>query len=244
MNLKSVIAAGCLVSALAIAGNASSTNVFFSDHNFGPGWVYTLSGIRSGGTETHGASTPATGGDPGSFESEKHSLTSPVGGPDMAAYFSNFDPIYSFTGSFVSVSYGWDLNDLGAFGVGYSLAIQQNGVVYVHSSGNLGAVFPPSGWANGQNPFQGATLHAVDFCAVTNPLGTSVADHFLDCNQNPVFSSPTQMSVFGIAVANSFTANGNSASYASGIDNWCVELKNAVGTVGSGGSTKKCKTRK
>ncbi len=111
--------------------------------------------------------------------------------------------------------------------------------MFVHSNGNASAVFPPSGWANGQNPLTGSNLGPTAFCAVINPLGTIVADHFLDCTQHPVFNSPSQLTVFGYAVSNSFSANGGTVSYASGIDNWCVQLKKPVGTAGKGRS-KKC----
>jgi hypothetical protein len=241
--LKFLMTSACVIGALAAAGNAVSGSVFFADGNFGSGWVYSLAGIRSGDTETHSATTPPTGGDPGAFESEQHTLTSIVGGDDAAVYYSNFNPVNSFTGRFATVSYSWDLNDLGAPAVGYYMAIEQGGVVYAYANGNAGGVFPPTGWANGQNPFSGTNLNSGNFCEVTNPLGTVYADHFLDCSHNPVFNSATQVSVFGFAVANSFTSNGNTGSYASGIDNWCVQLKKAVGTAGAGQS-KRCHTKR
>lgn len=239
MTMKTLFPAACAVLTLFAAGSAASSNIYFSDGTFGSGWVYSLSGIRAGDSETDSATTPASGGNPGAFEMEKHTLTSVSGGPNAAGYWSNFNPIFSFTGSFASVSYSWDLNDFGQFAVGYSPAIQQGGTVFVHATGNAGAVFPPSGWANGQNPFTGNNLTANAFCAVTNPLGVIGATNFLDCNTHPTFSSPTQLSVFGYAVSNSFSANGGTVSYASGIDNWCVELKKPIGTAGKGRS-KKC----
>ena len=125
----------------------------------------------------------------------------------------NIDPAYTFSGSFDSINYSYNLQDAGDFNVAYSIAISQNGNLY---TGPIDTV-TPNGliWSS----FSGATLTQSSFCLVN-------ADASLNCAANPVFTGNIMPTEFGYLVENSFTSG--TRNYLSGIDNWSVTLNSAV----------------
>jgi hypothetical protein len=229
-----VLAVLLFSAALAATASAQNTVTFF-DATFGPAWVGSVAGIT--GTVTYTFTPVATGGYPGAYEKESHTLTGSGGFGFL--YLANFNPVNTFTGSFKSLSYSYDLQNPGAFDVAYFIAVQQtvNGVtnVYVPNKTLIGptgfdVIQHPLTWANAPNPFFQQGLTASDFCRI--PINANYGND-IDCTSNPDFSNPAQPTEFGYVVGNSFSGRGP-VRYQTGMDNWCVVLDGASGPGGVG----------
>ena len=146
-----------------------------------------------------------------------HSFTAGAGS-NTGMRFQNFDSNYSFSGSFDSLNYSYNLLDPGGLGVGYSIAILQGGILYSSTPLDVVTSANTSTWSPA---FSQTGLTAASFCEVISSSLT------LDCTTNPVFTGNSVPTVFGYLVSNSFL-NSGSRLYASGIDNWSVTLVNAA----------------
>ncbi len=145
------------------------------------------------------------------WEKDTHSFDS-TGAAGMR--FLNINAAYTFTGSFASLSYSYNLQDSGSLNVGYSIAIVQNGNVYTSSP--LDVVTPNDLTWSANGVFGMTNLSASSFLLVNSDLSLGAA--------LPAFSGTME---FGYLVANSDTTGGP-RSYVSGIDNWSVTLNNAA----------------
>jgi len=226
-----VLAALLLSAALSTTASAQ-TNVAFSDGTFSSGWTSVVAGAASGDTEFALTLTPETsGGYPGAWLKEKYSLH---GTNALVAWFVS-NPANTFTGTFASLNYSYDLQNPGpAFG-GHEIAIEQNGTIYIPGSPIIVEDVLPNtsagtAWADEPNPWFHRGLTASQFCAVPSNWSDFVP---LDCSSNPSFSTP-ETTVFGYAVGTSFLGGPGKDNGVMGIDNWCLVLVGASGPGGSG----------
>jgi hypothetical protein len=237
-----LVLAALLLSAALSATASAQTNVAFSDGTFvvssgqppSPGWTYVVAAAAAGDayTPTLTLTQKLTGGNPGDWMSEYFTMK----GTNTAVIFWVFNPANTFTGTFASLNYSYDLQDQGhsAF-IGHNMAVEQNGQVYITGNPTVedGLIVAHTAWADEPNPFFHTGLVASQFCAVPPNASDSVP---LDCNSNPDFSTPTT-TVFGYSVGASFqggSPHGPPGVFETGIDNWCVVLVGASGPGGSG----------
>jgi hypothetical protein len=222
-----VLAALLLSTALAATANAQYTVAFFDGdfNSFSSGWMGSVAGTN--GTATVLFKYQSSGGYPMSWESDFHKLS----GTDPVMYAANFNPANRFIGSFASLSYSYDLEDLGAHDVRYAIAVKQGSTVYIADpTAFSNIVNTGNNWGISPNPYFETGLISTQFCEIPSNISYS---NPVNCSSNPVFNSPTQTTLFGYAVGNSFIGTGT-ATYRSGIDNWCVVLNGASGPGGSG----------
>ena len=210
---------------LALAATASAGTITFFDGTFNnpPGWTGSQVASTAGITSPSfafttvligGASNDSANRGDGSglhWEQDTHSFTGTASNNGMR--FLNIDPAYTFTGSFSSLSYSYNLQDAGSHNVAYSIAILQGGNVY---TGPLDTVTP-----------NGTTWSANGVFGMTNLTPSSFFLVNSDLSLGPALSTFSGTMEFGYLVANSFIGTG-SASYQSGIDNWSVTLNNAA----------------
>ena len=228
-----VLAAVLLATTLAATASAQYTVTFF-DGTFGPGWIGSVAGHH--GHVTFSFATKPTGGYPGAWEEESHTWS----GTDAVVFLANFNPINTFTGSFASLSYSYDLEAApGQGGILYAIAVEQMvaGVPTVYIPNDAGptivrldVVSAGDTWQVAPNPYFTTGLIASQFCRIPSNISYTTP---LDCSSHPDFSNPTLPTVFGYAIGNSFIGTKTVTEH-SGIDNWCVVLNNASAPGGSG----------
>jgi hypothetical protein len=226
-----VLVALLLSAALATTASAQ-TNVAFSDGTFSSGWTSVVAGAASGDTNSPVLTlTPRpSGGNPGAWLSERFTLE----GTNALVIFWVFNPANTFTGTFASLNYSYDLQGQGRYTfIGYNMGVEQNDQVYVTGNPTVedGLIAGNTGWADEPNPFFHTGLIASQFCAVPPNASDFVP---LDCNSNPDFSNPATTTVFGYTVGTSWLGGPKGGPYETGIDNWCVVLVGASGPGGSG----------
>ena len=233
-NSKTILhVLAALLLSTALAAMASAQTVAFYDGTFPAStWAGFVAGIT--GTVTFTFTPMAPGGFPGTCEKETHKLTASSGGQAFL-YLANFNPNNSFTGSFNSLSYSYDLTNPGTHDVLYAIAVEQivAGVATVYIPNKtqiLDVISLSKTFITAPNPFFTTGLTASQFCKI--PSNADYGND-IDCSQNPNFSSSTQQTWFGYVVGNSFTGTGT-GTYKTGIDNWCVVLDGASGPGGTG----------
>jgi hypothetical protein len=218
---------------LIFAGAAHANSVTFYDGTFinSPvNWSAAVSSTYGSvtGTPAFAFTAPGSGGDLGGFEMETHSFNSSTA---AGVYIQNFDAMNYFTGTFQSVTYGYNLESLSALPVGYSLAIKDpNGVLWMYSGiGTFASgadVAGGAGWTTDLHFGVPATGQSGDvFCQVLDQtvcsgLNFSIAGTW----------------AFGYEIEDS-DSTGGPRSYSSGLDNFCVTLNGASGTAGPGAYT-------
>jgi hypothetical protein len=227
-----VLAALLLSAALSTTASAQ-TDVAFSDGTFSSGWTSVVAGAASGDTDYTITLTPETsGGYPGAWLKEQFY----VRGTNVLILWFASNPANTFTGTFTSLNYSYDLQNPGiGADVGYEIAIEQNGTIYIPGNPITvedGLITDHTAWAREPNPFFHTGLTASQFCAVPSNFSDFVP---LDCSSNPNFSTPAT-TVFGYTVGTSFLGGPHGGTSVSGIDNWCVVLVGASGAplTGSG----------
>jgi hypothetical protein len=230
-TILQVLAMLLLSAALFTTASAQTTNVAFSDGTFSPCWTYSVAGAASGDTEYALTLTcPTSGGYPGAWMKETFSIH----GTNALVIFWVFNPANTFTGTFASLNYSYDLQDQGrnTF-IGYNMGVEQNGQVYITGNPTIedGLIAGKTAWADEPNPFFHTGLIASQFCAVPPNASDFVP---LDCNSNPDFSNPALTTTFGYTVGTSWLGGPKGGPFETGIDNWCVVLVGASGPGGSG----------
>jgi hypothetical protein len=116
------VLAGLLLSVALAATAGAQTTVSFFDGTFASGWTGSVVGL-SGGTAQFTTTTHASGGNPGAWLQEKHTLD----GDNLTVLWANFNPANTFIGTLVSLGYSYELQDPGAHAIYYFIAVQQNG---------------------------------------------------------------------------------------------------------------------
>lgn len=228
-TLVHIVAGLLLFIGLATAANAQQVSFF--DGTFSTAWVGSVAGIT--GTVTYSFLPSIGGGYPGGYEKESHTLTDSGGLAFL--YLANFNPVNTFTGSFKSLSYSYDLVNPGTHAVFYAIAVKQtvNSVtnVYIPDKTQIDDIINLANpWGIGPNPYFTMGLTASQFCRI--PSNANYGND-IDCTSNPDFSNPAQQTVFGYVVGNSFSGHGK-GKYKTGIDNWCVVIDGASGPGGAG----------
>jgi len=126
-----VLAALLLYAALSTTASAQ-TNVAFSDGTFSSGWTSAVAGAAPGDTQyAITLVTGTTGGYPGAWLEEEFS----VHGSNVLILWFVSNPANTFTGTFASLNYSYDLQNPGpGIDVFHYIAIEQNGQVYISFS--------------------------------------------------------------------------------------------------------------
>jgi hypothetical protein len=233
-----VLAALLLSAALSTTASAQ-TNVAFSDGTFSANpsaampvtdWTSMVAGAASGDARYAITLTyEASGGYPGAWLKEEFSL---YGTNALVVWFVS-NPANTFTGTFASLNYSYDLQNPGPeIDVGHEIAIEQNGTVYIPFNPDVedGLATDKTAWADEPNPWFHRGLTASQFCAVPSNMSDSVPPN---CALNPSFNT-TQTTVFGYTVGTSWLGGPKGTTEVTGIDNWCVVLVGASGPGGSG----------
>jgi hypothetical protein len=232
------VLAALLLSAALAATAGAQTNVAFFDGTFdlqqvpnGPGWTSLPAGYSgTSATPTMTLTQMLSKGNPGDWLEETHTLV----GTDAYVYFFVYNPANTFTGTFGSLNYSYELRGLPTSGGAYRIAVQQGGTVYAYNTTvEEDVVNAGKTWTTAPNPYFVTGMTASQFCAIPSNVGQN---NFPSCSLNPDFSNPTT-TVFGYTVESSFLTGPGGGTYGSGIDNWCVVL---IGASGPGGTKEKC----
>ena len=220
----------------AFASMAGATDIAFYDGTFASGWTAVPAGYSGTSTTPTITLTPqTTGGFPGNYLKESHTLT---GTNYPYVLFWVFNPANTFTGMITSLGYSFDLKNAGSHDVGYFVALQQGTTVYVPYAPVIEAdVFHATTWTTLPNPYFTTGLTAANFCAIPPNAGYNTPPN---CSQNPDFSSPSMTTTFGYSVGNSFGPRGSVTYPNTGIDNWCVVIYGTSGTPGPGAAPPGC----
>ena len=216
------IAALCMLSTAAL-----NANTVFFDQTFTSGWIDSVVTNQNMTSYTYVASNPTTGGTGGAgdpYRQETHTMNQNVANTFAILRDFNYNPANTYTpktqGAIQSLDYTFDLLLIvtpGGAGVGYGLAMEQNGKTYISATTAAGS----SSWTN--TSVTGRT--ATDFIEALN----SGPYPNVDVNSHPDFSAGAlgNAITFGYFVGNSFQFS-TSITATSGIDNWNVSLTTAT----------------
>jgi hypothetical protein len=177
----------------------------YGDANFSSGWTNTLL-VNTTPPGTFLTTTPAAGGNPGSYLETTHTFAFGAMVVNHAYSSATYNPS---VGAISSIDYSYDLNHFTGVSVGgavaYGLSVVQGGNTYATAYDNI---FPNS-WQG----FSHAFVHAVDF----NLLVGSGPIH-------PDFSALGSPMTFGVVSANS-QGGSTFVTKVSGMDNWIMTIR-------------------